>query len=103
MPIELEDKLRRFADIRHFHVPLPDLPGRAPIVATLPGENPYDLGPRGNWELVMGKGWGWLSPFRAIRRGMGEEIYNWPVAPAVQARLIKEAQRLTETDNSREH
>jgi hypothetical protein len=40
----------------------------------------------------MGEGLGWLIPWRAMRQGMGDEIYNWPVSPVVKARLIAEAQ-----------
>lgn len=94
IPKELETKLARFADVHHFYVPLPDIEGGGVIVATLPGENPYDMGDRANWELIMGKGWGWLSPFRSLRRWMGDEIFNWPLAPAVEARLRAEAKRI---------
>jgi hypothetical protein len=83
--------LQRFADIKHFYIPLEN--GDGEIVATVPGENPYDLGPLANWGAVMGPGLGWLLPWRAIRRGMGDEIYNWPISPAVKARLVTEAER----------
>ena len=96
IPTELDEKLKRFANIRHFHLPVSDHPGRGQVVATLATENPYDLGSKGNWELVMGPGWGWISPFRCIQRGMGEEIYNWPLAPVVEVRLAREAQRMWE-------
>lgn len=100
IPAKLEESLRRFTDIHHFYVPIPDSPNAGHIVATLPGESPYDFGTKGNWELVMGSGWGWLNPLRAIRRGMGDEIFNWPIAPLVEARLISEAARLSEGNTS---
>lgn len=100
IPAKLEDSLRRFTDIHHFHVPLPNDPKAGQIVATLPGESPYDFGTAGNWTLVMGSGRGWLNPLRAIRRGMGDEIYNWPIAPTVEARLIAEAERLSDGGTS---
>jgi hypothetical protein len=65
--------------------------GKGEIVSTLPGENPYDLGVTGNWQAVMGQGLGWTIPWRAIRRGMGDEVFNWPVSPSVKARLVAEA------------
>lgn len=85
-------ELNRFADIKHFFVPSKENDGEGEVVATLPGENPYDLGTKGNWELVMGQGLGWLLPWRAIRRGMGDEIYNWPISPVVKARLVAKAE-----------
>jgi hypothetical protein len=91
IPESLMTALNRFADIKYFYIPLENT-DQGEIVATLPGENPYDLGIRGNWEAVMGKGLGWLSPWKAIRRGMGDEIYNWPISPPVKARLIAEAE-----------
>lgn len=100
IPAKLEESLRRFTDIHHFYIPLPDTPEEGRIFATLPGESPYDFGTKGNWELVMGRGWGWLNPFRAIRRGMGDEIYNWPIAPSVEARLVAEAKRLSDNFTS---
>jgi hypothetical protein len=92
IPEDLKLALSRFADIKHFFIPSTDVNEEGEVVATLPGENPYDLGTRGNWELVMGKGLGWLLPWRAIRRGMGDEIYNWPISPIVKARLVAEAE-----------
>jgi palmitoyltransferase len=97
IPADLEKSLRRFTDIHHFYVPVPDDPDRGHIIATLPTENPYDFGAKGNWRLIMGSGWEWLNPLRAIRRGMGNEIYNWPIAPGVEARLIAESKRHSET------
>lgn len=85
-------ELNRFADIKHLFVPSKVNDGEGEVVATLPGESPYDLGTKGNWELVMGQGLGWLLPWRAIRRGMGDEIYNWPISPVVKARLVAEAE-----------
>jgi len=91
IPEDLVAKLDRFADIRYFFVPLGDA-GKGKIVSTLPGENPYDLGVTGNWQAVMGKGLGWMTPWKAIRSGMGDEIFNWPISPSVKARLITEAE-----------
>ena len=92
VPADLVTSLNRFASIKHFYVPIDGLDGEGEIIATLPGEDPYDLGVKGNWQAVMGDGFGWLLPWRAIRRGMGEEIYNWPVSSSVKSRLIAEAQ-----------
>ena len=92
IPEDLVTKLDRFADIRYFFVPLGDA-GKGEIVSTLPGENPYDLGVTGNWQAVMGKGLGWIIPWKAIRRGMGDEMFNWPISPSVKVRLTIEAQR----------
>lgn len=93
IPEGLTASLKRFAEIKHFFIPLNDIDGDGEIVATLAGENPYDLGIKGNWEAVMGEGIGWLLPWKAIRRGMGDEIYNWPISSLVKARLITEAKR----------
>jgi palmitoyltransferase len=44
--------------------------------------DPYDHGAKGNWELVMGRGWGWLLPWQALQRGMDENnTLNWPLSP----------------------
>jgi hypothetical protein len=67
--------------------------GKGEIVSTLPGEKPYDLGVTGNWQAVMGKGLGWMTPWNAMRSGMGDEIFNWPISPAVKNRLVAEAKR----------
>jgi hypothetical protein len=92
IPADLTLALDRFADVRHFYVPLEGTGGEGQIVATLPGENPYDFGIRGNWNLVMGKGLSWLLPWKAMRRKMGNEVFNWPVSPKVKARLVAEAE-----------
>jgi hypothetical protein len=45
----------------------------------------------------MGKGWGWVLPWNALRRGMTlDEILNWPIAPEVAHRLRDEARRRIE-------
>lgn len=45
----------------------------------------------------MGKGWGWVLPWNALRRGMTQdEILNWPIAPEVADRLRDEARRRIE-------
>jgi len=90
IPEDLSAALDRFADIRYFFVPLGDA-GTGEIVSTLPGENPYDFGVTGNWQAVMGKGLGWTMPWKAIKKGMGDEILNWPISTSVRARLIAEA------------
>jgi hypothetical protein len=41
----------------------------------------------------MGKGLGWTMPWKAIVRGMGDEIFDWPISPLVKARLLAEAKR----------
>jgi hypothetical protein len=67
------------------------------ILPTLPSERVYDIGTRRNWEQVMGKGWGWVLPWNALRRGMTQdEILNWPIAPEVADRLRDEARRRIE-------
>ena len=78
-------------DIRYFFIPLGDA-GTGEIVSTLPRENPYDFGVTGNWQAVMGKGVGWTMPWKAIKRGMGDEIFNWPISTTVRARLVAEAE-----------
>jgi hypothetical protein len=101
IPEALTSALNRFADIRHFYVPVPDNEHAGEVVPTNRGENPYDRGPRDNWQSFMGPSWGWLLPWRAVTRGMGDEIFNWPIAPAVEARLRSEAtRRFTARENS---
>jgi hypothetical protein len=92
VPGELMSALSRFGDVRYFYVPLLDHEGAGEIVPTLAGENPYDLGAKGNWRQIMGPGWGWLLPWQALTRGMGDEIYNWPLAPSVESRLRAKAE-----------
>ncbi|OXG17937.1 hypothetical protein C367_04747 [Cryptococcus neoformans Ze90-1] len=57
---------------------------------------PYDHGPRVNTQLVLGtpwgEGWGWLLPWRAIRRSIGYDqggrwLFNWPVAEGVRQEI----------------
>lgn len=94
IPPNLSQTVERYSDKLYFFVPLPELgKGKGEVVDTLPGERVYDLGRNGNWEMVMGKGWGWVLPWNAVRMGMGKEIYNWPIAPAVEKRLREEARR----------
>lgn len=47
-------------------LPVPSPPPRTfAILHSKPGENPWDLGPRGNFRAVMGeKWWDWISPLR---------------------------------------
>ena len=80
VPPQLEEARRRYADVYHFYVPLPGGGGR--IVQLGSTDRPYDLGKSGNWELVMGKGWGWILPWNALRRGMSkDQLMRWPLAP----------------------
>ncbi|WVR07788.1 hypothetical protein IAU60_004831 [Kwoniella sp. DSM 27419] len=95
VPPALEEKVVKFSDKRHFFVPLPESQTSlgGVIVETLDQDRPYDHGWRRNLEIVVGPGWGWLLPWRALRRGMREEIFVWPLVPEVEKRLRSEAAR----------
>ena len=63
------------------------------VIPTLPGEQPYDLGPSQNWQVYMGEGWNWLVSWSVFARSkqLNQTIHRWPLNPAVEARLKLEA------------
>ncbi|WWC91584.1 uncharacterized protein L201_006530 [Kwoniella dendrophila CBS 6074] len=97
IPAGLIADLARFSDKRHFFVPLPatlQKPGRKGIVIeTLDHEKPYDHGWKKNLIIVLGLEWSWLLPWNALKRGMGDEVFIWPIKQGVERRLRKEAER----------
>jgi hypothetical protein len=89
--------MERYADRRWFFVPVPDHSQGGIIIPTLPEERAYDLGPDRNWEVIMGRGWGWIWPWNALRRGMRMEVVcQWPIATEVVERLRAEAARIAD-------
>ncbi|WRT70349.1 uncharacterized protein IL334_007347 [Kwoniella shivajii] len=98
IPPELEMNLKRFSDTRHFYVPFPESfqnNGKEGIVLPiLDHERPYDHGWKKNLEIVLGKGWAWLLPWNAMQRGMGDEMFSWPIEEGVKNRLMEEAERI---------
>lgn len=77
--------LERWSQRHFFYVPRQS--GQGKIVELELGDDPYDLGDGANWTMIMGRGWGWLLPWQAVRRGMRDEIYNWPLSPSALACL----------------
>jgi hypothetical protein len=56
------------------------------IVETLPGANPYDIGPMLNWKQVMGhRWWEWVLPFR-VQENDGQSKMT-QITPAVAAAI----------------
>ncbi|WWC71886.1 uncharacterized protein I206_105845 [Kwoniella pini CBS 10737] len=106
IPAKLEANLAKFSDQRYFFVPLPLTEGqlgrKGKIVETLPHERPYDHGLKKNLHIVLGRGWKWILPWNALRRGMDDEVFMWPIQDGVERRLREEAQRrFQEGDESR--
>lgn len=91
IPSNLTTALERWSSKRYFFVPLPEFGEGAGEVIQTGEQDVYDHGRKANWEMIMGEGWGWVLPWSALRRGMGKEIYNWPVDPEVERRLVEEA------------
>ncbi|WWD03592.1 hypothetical protein V865_001646 [Kwoniella europaea PYCC6329] len=97
IPPHLESNLSRFSDRRWFFVPLPrelqtqDREGI--ILQTLEHERPYDHGWRQNLRIVLGSMTSWIYPWNAIRKGMGEEVFLWPITEDVEKRLREDAER----------
>jgi palmitoyltransferase len=77
--------LERWSQRHYYYVPHES--GQGKIVELELGDGPYDLGDGANWTVIMGGGWGWLLPWQAVRRGMRDEIYNWPLSAAALASL----------------
>lgn len=88
---ELKAKMERFAPSHWFFVPVQH--DRYTGVV-LPFARPYDAGPGANFRLMVsrGRGW-WFLPWNAVRRGIDEEVWNWPVAPSARLALEAEAKR----------
>ena len=90
IPPHVLQNIDRWAERRWFSVPTDR--GRV-VLPTLPHEQAYDLGDT-NWRLLMGQGWGWLLPWKALRRGLGkQDMLVWPLNPVVEKRLRDEASR----------
>lgn len=77
--------LERWSQRHYYYVPRES--GHGKIVELELGDHPYDLGDGANWTVIMGRGWGWLLPWQAVRRGMRDEIFNWPLSPAALTSL----------------
>jgi hypothetical protein len=60
-PAELLNNIAKLSTRTPFWVPV-DHPDKGVVVWT--EENPYDLGRRANWELVMGRGWDCLKVWK---------------------------------------
>ncbi|KAL1409966.1 hypothetical protein Q8F55_003965 [Vanrija albida] len=88
----------RFAATTWFFVPLEDSDEWAgAVLPALDGERPYDLGPAGNFAQIISRGRGisWLAPWNVLRGSLpDDELWNWPVAPAVRARLLADAESI---------
>lgn len=80
VPEETMASMTRWQEGHYFWVPDTTNTAGGSVVEYKNDNGPYDRGPEGNWALVMGKGWGWILPWNALRRGMSQaDILNWPV------------------------
>ncbi|WVW86026.1 hypothetical protein I302_108064 [Kwoniella bestiolae CBS 10118] len=97
IPSQLEKNLSRFSDKRWFFIPLPEelqtSEKKGIVIPTLDRERPYDHGWKKNIEIVLGSTVSWILPWNAIRRGMGDEVFLWPISEDVETRLREEAER----------
>ena len=81
VPPKTLDAMTRWQTRHYFWTPDGALPDGGCIVEYKGERDPYDHGLRGNWDLIMGRGWGWLLPWEALGRGMAkEETLNWPLS-----------------------
>jgi palmitoyltransferase len=88
------EQMERYAERRWFFVPTPHGPSDGVIVPTSPIDRAYDLGRKRNWELIMGKGWGWVLPWNAVRRGMDmRAVCQWRIAGGTEIWLLLNAER----------
>lgn len=94
------EAMERFSSEKWFFVPFDHEVYAGAVVPALPDERPYDLGRKDNFDLMIGRGRGWLRwmlPWNAARRGMSTaEASVWPLSPGVKLRLESEAERLLE-------
>ncbi|GMK54776.1 hypothetical protein CspeluHIS016_0113620 [Cutaneotrichosporon spelunceum] len=91
--------MHRFAPDKWFFVPLQHDLYAGAVVLALPSQSPYDLGPRANFDLLIGRGrgWRWILPWNCVRNGMSNaEASVWPISEAVKTHLEEEAARLLE-------
>ena len=96
VPDHVRMDVERWAERRWFSVPGEN--GRV-VLPTLPHEQAYDFG-EGNWRFLMGSGWGWLLPWRALRMGIGQgEMMSWPLNTFVEARLRETAAHSVTTES----
>lgn len=80
-------------------MPVSDHPEGGVVSPTLPHERAYDLRRAKNWETIMGRGWNWVLPWNALRRGMKmDDVCQWPIASEVEERLRNEAEKITKTN-----
>ncbi|CAK9785988.1 hypothetical protein CC85DRAFT_302479 [Cutaneotrichosporon oleaginosum] len=89
--------MRRFAPDKWFFVPLQHETYAGAVIPAL-GE-PYDLGSRANFDLLVGRGrgWRWILPWNCLRSGMSTtEASVWPISDSVKARLKSDATELLE-------
>ncbi|WWC64451.1 uncharacterized protein I303_107061 [Kwoniella dejecticola CBS 10117] len=96
IPSELEANLAKFSDQRYFFVPLPSTMRsvrQGMVIETLPHERPYDHGWKRNLAIVLGSSWRWILPWNALRMGMHDEVFLWPIEAGVKRRLREEAER----------
>ena len=88
VPPETLQAMDRWVDKRYFWAPYPAAPNGGRVVEYAGQPGPYDRGRRGNWELIMGKGVGWIFPWTAMRRGIDvETALNWPLSETARERL----------------
>ncbi len=60
------------------------------VVRSEAGEHPYDLGRKGNWERVMGKGWNCLRPQEWAK---GDGVETWTISPEYADKLKRRARK----------
>lgn len=92
---KIQAAIDRFAPRHWFFVPLDHGPYTGVVLSTPPGERPYDAGPSRNWNQLVKRGrWDWFLPWNAVRQGVQEEVWNWPVSPRTREWLHNEAARI---------
>lgn len=100
---ELLADAARFANSHWFFVPLDSDEWAGAVLPALDGERPYDLGAWGNFGQLISRGRGisWLAPWNVLRASVPDsELWNWPVAPAVHARLFADAESIAADDGA---
>ncbi|WVO12487.1 hypothetical protein L204_100087 [Cryptococcus depauperatus] len=73
----LVQRLQDLYPSRHFYIPNPT--GSGKIVQLPYIFNPYRL-ETDPMEVILGKGWNWILPWRALQSGIGDQIFNWPLS-----------------------
>ncbi|WVQ73020.1 hypothetical protein IAR50_002583 [Cryptococcus sp. DSM 104548] len=88
LPQKIAKDLIRFG-APAFFIPDPENGLNRRIVQPESGMELYDFGGARNRELVLGsKGWGWLLPWRALRKSVPDEkMMQWPIEEETLQRL----------------